>query len=342
METDTNEAEMGEIEHDEGQIFVDDMPEPEPTKPKRVRSSSPMSGRLKTRPFHILKFDPEQKKYLWINDSNSKAPPTLSSIREEYGPGRYEIRDADGNKQRWAIGEDPALSASSEPQADPYAPPRIAHEPPPHFQPQMNPYGYQRAASSPSSDPQLMQTFYRMDAAIQALSTDLRRLQDENRSLTYELQQVPARVAERVSATIRESSDPFDQMDRVFKISQNLANGMGPSEDKGLDMTNVLGALAGAFMGGGGAPGALPQAPGAPSPVAPPAQIQAPQPQAPELPGMTPEIRAELLDHAAKRGLNYEASINLAKSKGWDAAMLLTVARATAKGQESKQVNGVA
>ena len=349
------EVETSEFEDDDSQIYVDEgAPEAKPPT-KRARSRSTLVPRLGSGPFHILK--KVENKFMWIADSASKKQPTLGSIRDEYGPGQYEIRDADGNKQRWSIGEDPHAKAAASNHPDPTAPPRLSPQPgyAPHYAPQ-NPHGapqafnqYQRPAPAPV-DPQLMGTFYRMDAAIQQLSTDLRRLQDENRSLTYELQQVPARVAERVSATIREASDPFDQMGRVWEMSQKLADGIGPNEDKGFDMNSVLGALAGALSQGalpGGAPPQMMAPPGG-TPVAP-AQLGAVAPTAtdtpveePTLPGMTDEIKSELLEHAKTRGLDYAASIRYAQSKGWDAAMLLTVARATAKNNPKPAPNGTA
>jgi len=323
-------------------------------KKKRAARAKTARGPLQKRPFHIMRYNTDIRKYEWLDLWDQKRPPTPGEVRDAYGPGRYEMRDAEKNVERWEIGPDPHASkapehgARSAPTSAP-PPPRIApgqlHQGGTPIAP--NPYANTHAPAPPAyqqpihhqgADPQLMSTFYRLDAAIQQISADCRRLQDELRSVTYELQQVPQRVSERVASAIKDSADPFDQMGRVWEMSQKLAEGVGPNEEKGPGMTEMVAAIAGALapsIGGG----QLPQMPPPPqsSAEALPAPENGSAPEHEELAGMTPEIRAELAAHAQARGISYQDAIGLARRQNWDAPTLLMAARTTAKQQAQKE-----
>ena len=365
------EPDWANLEHEgseTGQILAD--PEPKKTTRKARKTTAKKVDKdrpLQTGPFQIHRFDDQQRTYLWLDEwkgdgaSSSKKPPGPLQLRSTYGPGKYIVRDTSGAEKRWRIGASPADGHAEDvetapqptepwrpmpppltPQLAPggYAPPQhYQTPPPPHYAgpPHGPPAHLGAAAPVQTLDPAIMSTIYRLDAAIQQISADQRRLQDELRSVTYELQQVPARVSERVSSAIGDAVDPFDQMSRVYEMSKNMADGIGPTEDKGPGMAEMLAAAVGALggLGGGGAPAVA-----APSqPVA----VQLPAPAAPpmtngvdtqgddlELDGITDELRVELQGHAAARGITYQDAINLAKRQGWDALTLVQAARATA------------
>lgn len=349
-------------EAEEGQMFGDEDDQdtlewaeeetkeakPERAKSKRKPRASSKSQRapLQKRPFHIMRFNTDTRKYEWLDLWDHKTPPTPGQVRDAFGPGRYELRDAEKNVERWEIGPDPNKAAgpaqqNAEPAAPPL-PPRIA---PAHEHQELgthpNPYAAHPGSYAPpmqtsGPDPQMMSTFYRLDAAIQQISADCRRLQDELRSVTYELQQVPMRVSERVAAAIKDSADPFDQMGRVWEMSQKLAEGVGPNEDKGPGMAEMVAAIAGALAPNiAGAPAApLPPEMAQSSPHTLPAPPNGNDEEHQELPGMTPAIRQELVAHARAKGVTYQDAIGLALRQGWDAQTLLTAARSTAPAQK--------
>ena len=361
------EGEEGET----GQIKAEPVKKKAPRKSRKAASKKVDKERpLQTAPFQIHRFDDLQRSYLWLDEwkgdgaSSSKKPPGPLQLRSTYGPGKYIVRDASSAEQRWRIGASPSDAPAEELETEPEAPEHYRPAPQP-IVPQLPPHGYHApapqyhtppppryagpphsslatgavAAPSPQLDPAVMSTIYRLDAAIQQISADQRRLQDELRSVTYELQQVPSRVAERVSGAITDAVDPFDQMAKVYEMSRNMADGLGPGEDKGPGMAEMVaaavGALGGLAGGGAGAPGAAP-------PMPQPAQLPAPDSapastngedhsaEASELPGMTPELRTEIQAHAAARGITYQDAINLATRQGWDALTLVQAARATA------------
>lgn len=352
-----------------GQIAAPEAPKKTPRKPRKSTGKKVDNDRpLQTGPFQIHRFDDQQRSYLWLDEwkgdgaSSSKKPPGPLQLRSTYGPGKYIVRDTSGAEKRWRIGASPADGHQEEavstpeptepyrpmpPQLTPQLPPHGYHAPAQHYQtpppphyagpPHSSPAHLAGAASVPPQlDHAVMSTIYRLDAAIQQISADQRRLQDELRSVTYELQQIPARVSERVSSAISDAVDPFDQMSRVYEMSRNMADGLAPGEDKGPGMAEMLAAAVGALGGlGGGAPAIAPPA----QPVAPqlPAPAQAPMtngsdgsPDGLELDGITDELRVELQAHAAARGITYQDAINLAKRQGWDALTLVEAARATA------------
>lgn len=343
------DQEWGENEDDPALIGAKSGTSRAPAAPKKApkaRKTAPKTSKdrpLQDPPFQIHRFDTLQKSYMWIAEWSGRKPPGPVEIRDAYGPGRYTVKDASKAEQRWRIGANPAAAAEpSEGFADepePFQSPPPPQVAPPAHDPHARAYqpytaaGYgpspphpQTYAPSPhAADPQLLGTFYRLDAAIQQISADQRRLQDELRSVTYELQQVPARVAERVSSAISDAVDPYDQMSKLWEMSRNMADGVGPGEDKGPGMAEIVGALAGALGPGAAAMAAPPQP--APPAIAPP---QPPEQPPGDLPGMTDAIKAEIEVSAKERGITYEQAIELAKRQGWDAAQLLTIARSTA------------
>ena len=354
---------MSAIEHEESDLWADDtetelkeLEDTPPPKPKKARKkpTPKVHKPLSASPFHVQRHDPVSGKYQWIALWDHHKAPTPLDLRDAYGPGRYQIVDSVKNNERWEIGADPSLPDPADDPAgyDSPPPPHLAphlapqsHQPPPRHQynPQAQaPYqaGPPRHHEPPaymapaphSPDPQLMSTFYRLDAAIQQISADQRRLQDEMRSVTYELQQVPTRVAERVSTAITDSVDPFDQMEKVWAISRNIADGYGPNEKDGGGggIAEMIQAAVSAFASSA----APPQLP-APTPAAaPPAMAAAPRPPAPSSPtapphldGMTQAIAKEIRNEAAKRGMTLGDAITLAQRQGWGAEQLLKVAR---------------
>lgn len=359
-----------------GLIWDEDEPIESSTKKKRAKKSTKAAGASSSKkpgpeiaPFMIHRFDENAGRYTYlVTWKGKKHPPGPDEIRDGYGPGRYQVKDKNGASKTWVIGAPPMPRDLEPPElgaAEPPPPPRIspdlppqaapAYQHPPDF-PQSSPqpppwqdYRQQqqpiRPAAAPlAADPQMMGTIYRLDAAIQQISADQRRLQDELRSVTYELQQVPTRVSERVSSAIENASDPFDQVGKVMAISRDFADGQVPGDDKTPGMAEMIAGVV-AALAGGGMPGAgPPPQPQAPAELAPPPRppvsSPAPVPQngndqagaAPELPGMTPEIRAELTHHAHQRGITYEAAVDLARRQNWSATDVLHVARSTAPG----------
>lgn len=285
-------------------------------------------------PFQIHKRDPSLGKYLWIKEWPGKKPPGPSDIRDEYGRGSYIVRDAVGNDNRWQIGDDPtdapdlpSLDSFAAPEEPRYEPPRVEPAPQQSAPPTLGGF------SSPSVSPQLQALVYRLDATNQSIERDIRRIQDEQRSIIYELQQIPARTAERVAQSLRDQSDPFDQMARVYDMSQRIADGKGPADDGG-GLSEIIAGVLGAL--GSKGPQALTPPPPQPPPPQPHVQAHpgngnyaqpVTPPAGPELPGMTPEIRAELVALASQRGVEYPAAIAMALERGWDAPTLLDFAR---------------
>jgi hypothetical protein len=349
-------------------------PAPTKPKKKRAPAKKKVHVPLSAPPFQILLFNPTERKYKWIDKWDGRKAPGPADLRGKYGPGRYEVRDDLKNSERWDIGASPLEAGASPPQAleppqqpeieadhESPAPPRIyPHEPPPwaNVRP---PYGappsWTASSATPGAgapydwphhqpppppppapagpDPQMMGTIYRLDAAIQQIAADQRRIQDELRSVTYELQQVPTRVAERVSSAIENASDPFDQMSKVWEMSSMIADGYSPGakkEDEGGLAGLAEGVLSALASKMGPPPPGL-NAPNAAPPQPPPPNGAGGTPAQgigegePELPGMTQEIRQELLAHAASRGLSYADAIGMAKRNGWTAPDLLHLAR---------------
>jgi hypothetical protein len=351
---------------------------PSPKKRKRKTDAKPKEPpKMPSEPpFHILRLTPSHSgkgsRYMVIDTWTKKVAPTPIQLRDNYGPGSFQVQDAQGATKKWAVAEfkrNPSEDAEQDAQDDAaqdHGPPPFRVAPPnPYAHPQAHPYPPQHAPQHQTQpgthwaephrqqyqpppvahpgtsqpDPQLLGTFYRLDAAIQQISADCRRLQDELRSVTYELQQVPNRVAERVSTAIADAVDPFDQMSKVWAMSRDIAEGYGPGEkDSGGGMTDMIQAAVAALAA------RAPQPPPAieppqhqPPPVAhhaapaPPTHQPPPPHQegAQELPGMTPEIRAELQQEAAKRGIPWAEAIEMAKRQEWDAPQLLMAARAT-------------
>lgn len=393
---DTNELNGAEDPSDMDQVWADfdenegdlttidvDQEAPKARKRKATTKSAPKAPpKMPTEPpFHILRLTPNTSgkgsRYMVIDTWTKKVAPTPIQLRDSYGPGSFQVQDAQGNTKKWAVAafnktENDVLPEETSEETEPQPPPpfRVAPDPPPSgplyshapqhaqsYAPQMhhNPHAaeqwgqphrqtYQQppiASAAPSQpDPQLLGTFYRLDAAIQQISADCRRLQDELRSVTYELQQVPNRVAERVTSAISDAVDPFDQMSKVWEMSRNIADGYGPGqkEESGGGMAEMIQAAVGALAARAQPPQVMPQE--APQlmqapPVATPQQTAPAAPQPPtnaasaELAGMTPELKAELEIEAAKRGISWDDAINLAKRYNWDAPQLLMAARAT-------------
>ena len=306
---------MGDFEDFEGD-FDGSMAEPEKKKPRKRTTKKKTAKPPTEPPFQIHRRDPTQSKYLWIKEHPGRKAPGPADIRAEYGPGSFRVTDAAGNEARWQIGADPSI-AQTEPEPapipEPYEPPRED----PRYHPPAHAPAYGRETGG--ADPSLYAVIYRQDAAIQSIERDVRRVQDELRSTTYELQQVPIRTAERVASVMSERSDPFDQMSKVWEMSQRIADGKGPDEGGG---------IADVIAGGLAALGSKMGPPPPPQPANGGGQaLPAPDPASPELPGMTQDIRAELIARAQARGIDFGGAVETAKAKGWTASQLLEFAR---------------
>lgn len=315
---------------------------------------------LRVPPFQVSRMDETRtpKAYGWIDEYPGRKPPRPGDIDERYGPGRYRIVDAANSRVLWTIHGMGALPGGEEGDDDedhdygappPYAPqPRQEHpgqhqgHPPPYGQ---GPGGY-GAPAPQGTDPYTAQTLYRLDAAVTQIHQDGRRLADELRSLRYDIELAPSRVAERVGQVIQDSRDPIDEMVRLHQVSQTMGlGGDGGGGDGGIGsvLASALSGFAQSTAGAASPPPAqapppptqihaVPQAPPLAAPQAPPAPPAVPA----TLAGMTPPIAAEIASIAASMGMDPDGAIAIAHTRGWDAPRLLEYARALAARQVAK------
>lgn len=311
------------------------------TKKKRNTKAAGKDG-LRVPPFQVSRFSETRRQYGWIDEYPGKRPPRQGDILEKYGPGRYQLEDAAGSRARWTIhgvheipGEDVEEHEDTAPAFDPRP---YRHEPPP------DDYGYgyrgggmdRRGPAHPPApagvDPYTSQTLYRLDASVTQIHQDGRRLADELRSLRYDIELAPSRIAERVAQVIADARDPIDEMVRLHQVSQTMGFGDGGGGgDSGIGsvISSALSGLAQA-QGAAAAPAPAPPAPALHSVPPAPASNPATPPAPPELAGMTPAIKGEISAIAASLGMDPTQAIAIGKAQGWSAPKLLEYARALA------------
>jgi len=301
---------------------------PKPSKRNKKPARAPSTGEWEVQ---VKTGGQGRSKWGWLLSVSGMAPDK-HQIRSEFGPGHYRLVESGGYSEEFIIAKVPAVSIVE------------AHDDPaPAESPDIEDV-IKKAVASAVSQAMVtaMQSIKPLIASFQSKSSEPSEAINDLRSDLGQLAQLVRALAERPQAVPQpaQPSGPPWQMAIIEKVMTAGLSNMGIADDEEEEdepdntekLINIGTTLLGAVMQNRAAQPSGPQ----PQPAIAHTHPQAPHVAAPPgasasvttLPGMTPEIEAELRAYAAKIGYDYDAAITEAHERGASAQALLEQCRA--------------